>query len=263
MAIEVQTAGRQLGAIAWNTFRAAIRNRVLHGIVALAGALVLSSLAIGQLSVDNDARVIRDLGVAFISLTLVAVAIFSGVSLLQAEVQRKTIYTIVTKPVSRSLFILGKFLGLALTLLAVEGVLGGVLLALIGFRGDPFGVVVVQALALAYGEGLVVAALATLFSSFSTPVTSGVVTLGLFVLGRLWGSLHQYAEVSGGEALKVVMPVAGVLLPDLTLGRADLEIAYLIPLKGAYVAYALGYDLCYAGAALLLASLLFSRRDFV
>ena len=96
--------------------------------------------------------------------------------------------------------------------------------------------------------------------AFNTP---GVVTLGLFVLGRLWGSLHQYAEVAGGEALKVVMPVAGVLLPDLTLGRADLEIAYLIPLKGAYVAYALGYDLCYAGAALLLACLLFSRRDFV
>jgi hypothetical protein len=255
--------GRQLGAIAWNTFRAAIRSRVLHGIVVLAAALVLSSLAVGQLSVDNDARVIRDMGTSFISLTVVAVAIFSGVSLLQAEVQRKTIYTIVTKPVSRGLFIFGKFLGLALTLLVIEAVLGGVLLLLVAVRGDPFGVVLIQSLLLSLGEGLVVAAIATFFSSFSTPVTSGVVTFGLFVLGRLWEALHRYAETAGGEALRLVMPVAEILLPDLTLGRADLEVAYLIPLHWSYVGYAAGYDLCYAGVALLLASLIFARRDFV
>lgn len=255
--------GRQLWAMAFNTFRASIRNRVLHGIVVASVALVFSSLAIGQLSVDNDARVIRDIGTSFISLTVAAVAIFSGVSLLDAEVARKTIYTIVTKPVSRALFMVGKFLGLGMTLLVVEAILGVALIGIILVRGDELGRVVLQSMLLSYTEGLVVAALAVLFSSFSTPVTSGVVTFGLFVLGRLRDSLYRYAEVAGGGALKVLTPIVGVLIPDLTLGRADLEVAYLIPLTWSYVGYTALYDLAYAAVVLVIASVIFARRDFV
>lgn len=250
-------------AIALSTFRASIRNRTLHGILLGAVALVFSSLALGQLSVENDARVIRDIGTTFVSLTMVAVAIFSGVSLLTAELSHKTIYTIVTKPVSRWMFIVGKFLGLVLTLGAVELLLGTVLLAIVLFRGDPFGVVLIQSLLLSLLEGVVVAAVAMFLSSFSTPVTSGVLTFGLFVLGRLRDALYRYAALSPSAVLKGVMSTVGVVIPDLTLGRADLEVAELIPLNWSYVAYVAGYDVLYAAIAIVLASVIFSRRDFV
>jgi len=254
---------QQPGAIAMSTFRAAIRNRTLHGILLGAVALVLSSIALGQLSVENDARVIRDVGTTFVSLTMVTVAIFSGVSLLTAELSHKTIYTIVTKPVSRWMFIVGKFLGLVMTLAVVELLLGGVLLGLVVLRGDPFGVVLVQSLLLSLFEGVVVAAVAVFLSSFSTPVTSGVLTFGIFVLGRLRESLYRYAELSPSAALKGLMSVVGVVIPDLTLGRADLEVAELLPLNWSYVGYVAGYDLLYSTIVILLACVIFSRRDFV
>ena len=249
---------QQPGAIAMSTFRAAIRNRTLHGILLGAVALVLSSIALGQLSVENDARVIRDVGTTFVSLTMVTVAIFSGVSLLTAELSHKTIYTIVTKPVSRWMFIVGKFLGLVMTLAVVE-----LLLGLVVLRGDPFGVVLVQSLLLSLFEGVVVAAVAVFLSSFSTPVTSGVLTFGIFVLGRLRESLYRYAELSPSAALKGLMSVVGVVIPDLTLGRADLEVAELLPLNWSYVGYVAGYDLLYSTIVILLACVIFSRRDFV
>lgn len=251
------------GAIALNTFREAIRNRVLHGIIALAFGLVLSSILLGQLSVENDARVIRDLGTSFTSLVLVMVAVFSGVSLLHLEIQRKTIYTIVTKPVSRWTFIFGKYLGLLLTLLVVEAMVGAVLLTIILIRGDELGVVVIQSLVLSFFEGALVAAIATLFSSFSTPFLSALFTTSLFILGRLRGQIYEYAGAIKVEVLPDLVRAIGVVIPDLTLHRADLQVAYLIKLNWAYIAYVGAYSLSYALIVIILSGVIFSRRDFV
>lgn len=254
---------RSGAAIARNTFREAIRNKVLHTIILLAFLFVLSSLAIGQLSIDNDARVIRDIGVAFIDFTLIIVAVFSGVSLLQTEIKRKTIYTIVTKPVARWLFLLGRFVGLMATLLVVETLLATVLVVMILVRGDPLGTILFQALAMIFLEGSVVAALATLFSSFSTPILSGFLTTGLFIGGRLHEELSVYASASKVAPLSALLRGAGVVLPDLTLHRTDREVAYLLTLNWDYLGYVTLYSLSYAAIVLILASVIFSRRDFV
>ncbi len=252
-----------IGAIALNTFREAIRNRILLGIIVLAFVLVLASILFGQLSVENDARVIRDLGTSFISLVMVVVAIFSGVSLLHLEIQRKTIYTIVTKPVSRWSFIVGKYLGLLLTLLTVEALVSAVLLGVILIRGDDFGVVLFQALALNFCEGAIIAAVATLFSSFSTPFLSGLFTFGVFVLGRLREELYEYARAIKVDLLPDVVRAFGVIVPDLSMMRADLQVAYLTPLNWSYVAYSSVYAMAYAAVVIALAGAIFARRDFV
>jgi hypothetical protein len=252
-----------IGSIAVNTFREAIRNRILHGIILLALVLVVGSFFVGRLSVENDARVIRDMGTTFINLIVVLVAIFSGVNLLYIEIQRKTIYTIVTKPVARWSFIVGKYLGLLLTLAAVEGLVSAVLVGLILLRGDPLGAIHGQALVLIFGEGALVAALATLFSSFSTPFLSTLFTFGIFLLGRLRESMYVYAEKFHEDALGTLLKVFGVVIPDLTLHRADLQLAQLIPLHWDYVGYTMGYTITYAAAVVILSCLIFSRRDFV
>ncbi len=249
-------------SIAKNTFKEAIRDRILHGIVFLAVMLVLLSMAFGQLSLENDARVIRDLGVSLMSLIVVVVAIFSGVSLLYSEVHRKTIYTIVTKPVPRWAFIVGKYLGLVLTLATVELVLGVVLLGIMGVRGDPVHTVMFQSLILILAEGVIVASIATLFSSFTTPFLAGLFTAGLFLLGRLRDQIYQYADAIEASVLPEIVRVVGVAVPDLTLHRGDLQVAYLVSLNWAYVGYTAMYSVLYAAILVILASLIFGRRDF-
>jgi ABC-type transport system involved in multi-copper enzyme maturation permease subunit len=250
-------------SIAVTTFREAIRDRILHGIVVLAVALVLLSIAFGQLSVENDARVIRDLGTTFTSLIIVTVAVFSGVSLLHKEIHRQTIYTIVTKPVARWAFIIGKYLGLVLTLAAVELVIGLVLFAIIALRGDPLHVVLFQSLFLAFVEGALVAAVATLFSSFSTPFLSGLFTIGVFLVGRLREQIYEYASAIKVGVLPDLIRAVGVVVPDLSLHRADVQVAYLVSLNWSYVAYTVGYTAAYIAVLITLASVIFSRRDFV
>ena len=252
-----------IGSIAKNTFKEAIRDRILHGIVLLAVALVLLSIAFGQLSVENDARVIRDLGTTFTSLIVVTVAIFSGVSLLHKEIHRQTIYTIVTKPVSRWAFIVGKYLGLVLTLGAVEAVIGLVLCAIILLRGDPLHVVLFQSLLLSLMEGALIAAVATLFSSFSTPFLSGLFTVGVFLVGRLREQIYEYAAAIKIGVVPDIVRAVGVVVPDLSLHRADIQVAYLVSLNWSYVAYTVGYTIAYAAVLITLASVIFSRRDFV
>ncbi len=252
-----------LVSIAFNTFREAIRNKVLHGIIVMAFGLVVGSLLLGELSVENDARVIRDMGFTFLNLVLVIVAIFSGINLLYLEIQRKTIYTIVTKPVTRWTFILGKYLGLLLTLLVVEALVAVVLLGLIVLRGDPFSPVFLQVLVLVFWEGALVAAIATFFSSFSSPFLSAMFTVGIFLLGRLREQIYQYADLIQVSVLPDIMRVLGAGVPDLTLHRADLQVAYLVPLYWDYVLYTASYTLAYIGVVVTLACLIFSRRDFV
>lgn len=252
-----------IGTIAVNTFKEAIRDRILHGIILLAVALVFLSIAFGQLSVENDARVIRDLGTTFTSLIVVIVAISSGISLLHKEIHRQTIYTIVTKPVARWSFIVGKYLGLVLTLVAVETLIGIVLVVIILLRGDPLHIVLLQALVLSLVEGALVAAVATLFSSFSTPFLSGLFTFGVFVVGRLREQIYEYADAIKFGALPEVIRVVGVIVPDLSLHRADMQVAYLISLNWSYVAYTVAYTGAYAAVLIVLAGMIFSRRDFV
>jgi ABC-type transport system involved in multi-copper enzyme maturation permease subunit len=250
-------------SIAVNTFREAIRNRILHGIILLALVLVVGSFFLGRLSVENDARVIRDLGMTFINLIVVLVAIFSGVNLLYVEIQRKTIYTIVTKPVPRWSFILGKYLGLVLTLAAVQALISLVLVALFLIRGDPIGAIHLQSLALILAEGSLVAALATLFSSFSTPFLSALFTFGIFLLGRLREALYIYAEKFHADALGGLIKGLGVVIPDLTLHRYDHQLAYLVPMHWDYMGYTLLYTAAYIMVTVILSCVIFSRRDFI
>jgi len=254
---------QKLLAIAFNTFREAIRNRVLHAVIVLSFVLVLSSLAIGELSVENNARVIRNMGMTFLNFTVVFVSIFSGVSLLQIELQRKTIYTIVTKSVSREMVIVGKFMGLVGTLLCVQLIVSLVLLGIILMRGENLPLSLIQGLLLMFFEGVIVAGVATLFSSFSTPILSGVLTFGIFVLGRLRADLYLYAEKMDQETLAMLIKSLGVVIPDLVLLRTDLEVAYEISLSWSYVGYSVAYSALYALICIALASFIFSRRDFV
>ena len=115
----------RIWAIALNTFREAVRDRVLYGVVGFGALVQLFALALGELALNEQARVVRDVGIATVSLFSVIAAVFLGSSLLYKEIERKTLYVILPKPIRRDQFLLGKYVGIVLTVAVFIALMGG------------------------------------------------------------------------------------------------------------------------------------------
>lgn len=260
---------QRIWAIAINTFREAARIRVLYGIIVLVLASNLLALVLGQMSIREESRVARDIGLAGISLFGSLTAIFLGVFLLYSEVQRRTIHSIVSKPIERWEFVVGKYAGMALVLTVLVALFGAAMAALLGSQGVVLSAAVIKAVVLSWGEVLTVAAIAIFFSSFSSPFLSGIFALGLFVLGRLTPDIEAAAATTGAGWIRVATRVALEIVPDLHLfsisGRTLDGVAVSVNgdfVGWSYVATACGYGALWIIGLLSAASLLFQRRDF-
>src|ERR1044071_5899432 len=171
------SVARRVAAIARNTFREAVRDRVLYNLVLFVLLLTGGAVFLGELSAAQEAKIIVDMGLSAMLLFGVFIAIFVGVGLVYKEIERRTIYAIFSKPVGRGEFLLGKYLGLCLTLAVNVAVMGaGVSLALLYVNGgwDPLIPTIWPAVLLIYVELMIVVAVALLFSSFSSPALSAL-----------------------------------------------------------------------------------------
>jgi ABC-type transport system involved in multi-copper enzyme maturation permease subunit len=260
---------RRIWAIARNTFREAVRNKILYSLLFFAVLLILSALALGQLSLHQEIRMTRDVGLFGIDVFGVLIAIFVGVNLLYKELDLKTVYTILPKPLRRWEFVLGKWLGMLLTLAVQVAVMGLVLVGTLAVQGGSFDVPTAKAVWLLYVNVVVITSIAVLFSAFSTPYLSGFFALGCFAVGRSVADLQQFGQKAGGLT-KAVIEGAAKLLPNLHLffpsgsivGAETVSVHR--ELVGAdYVLSATAYGFGYSVVVLLLAMAIFRRRDFV
>lgn len=254
-----------LKAIALNTFRETVRDRVLYAIVVFALVATLAGLVFGSLSVDQDVRVLEDLGLFTITIFGGIISVFIGTNLVFKEIDRKTIFLIVTKPINRWEFVAGKFLGLALCVLVTNFSMG---LFLIGITSLQMGSMahampILLALLFIYAEMLLVIGLATFFSTFATPLMSMVFTISLWVCGHLSNSLLSLGKLSTQTSVQVITQIIYYTIPDLaslTLLRSQLVDggAVATSLLGSIVLYIIAYCvLLIAGA-----SLIAERKEF-
>ncbi len=257
-------------AIALNTFREAIRHRILYGIIAAVVGLNLFALVLGEMSLNEEDRVARDIGLAGVSLFGSVTAIVLGVSLLYGEIQRRTIHTIVSKPLERYEFVLGKFGGMKITLTALVALFSLAMAGLLAVQGVAFTGSVAKALILAYFEVLVVAALAIFFSSFASPFLSGIFTFALFFVGRVTPEMRDAIAHSRSDLTRDVLSAALKIVPDLHLFsisggevRGQHVTVHGEFVSWSYVGGAGGYAALWIGILLALAIAIFSRRDFV
>src|SRR5947207_2656007 len=186
-------------AIARNTFHEAVRDRVLYNLVLFALLLIAGAIFIGELSAGQEAKIIVDLGLSAMLLFGVFIAIFVGVGLVYKEIERRTLYAILVKPIGRGQFLVGKYLGLCLTLLINVVVMGvGVSLALIYIRRgwDALASRIWPALIPLYIELTIMTAVALLFSTFSSPALSALLTFFVFLIGHFSGDLKNLANTS-------------------------------------------------------------------
>jgi ABC-type transport system involved in multi-copper enzyme maturation permease subunit len=250
-------------AIARYTFHEAIRNKILYSILFFAVALILLGLGIGAASLGQDERILRDVGLFALSFFGDVVAIFVGVTLMYQELQRKSIYTILSKPVARAEYFVGRYLGICMILALQALLMGALLTGAMMIRGDTLQAGWFAALWLAWVESIIVAAIAMFFSSFSTPYVSGFLTLGVLVVGRLLADLEAFLpRIESGltrAALRAVVAVA----PDLNLFTLTTQLTHDIAIPFVYVWHTSFYGVCYLLFFLLVGALIFQRRDFI
>lgn len=261
----------RVGAVAKNTFREAVRNQVLYSLLVFAAAIIVSALALGQLSVHEDRRMIRDVGLFGVDVFSVLIAIFVGVNLLYKELALKTVYTILPKPIARWEFLLGKWAGVMATLGVEVAVMGVVLAATLMVEGgtDALDSALPKALWLLFMNVTIVTTVAVWFSSFSSPFLSGLFSLGIFVVGRSVPDLRLLAVRLGGPA-GWVLDLCAAVLPNLHLfypsgtvvGGQEVSVHGSF-VAAPYLASATAYALGYSALVLGLAMLIFRRRDFV
>jgi ABC-type transport system involved in multi-copper enzyme maturation permease subunit len=252
-------------AIARNAFREAVRDRVLYNLVLFVLLLTGGAIFVGELSAGQEAKVIIDLGLSASLLFGVFISIFVGVGLVYKEIERRTVYAIFSKPVGRGEFLAGKYFGLCLTLLVNILVMGaGVSLALLYVRRgwDPLILSIWPAILLIYVELMMLTAVALLFSSFSSPALSALLTFFVFIIGHFSQDLKSLATSMEAEGARWLFSAIYYLLPNFVRFSYITEAGHGIMPDPAAVMSALLYAFCYIVVLLSAATLIFNRRNF-
>jgi ABC-type transport system involved in multi-copper enzyme maturation permease subunit len=259
------SAPTRIAAIARNAFREAVRDRVLYNLVFFVLLLTGAAIFLGELSGGQERKIIVDLGLSAMLLFGVFISIFVGVGLVYKEIERRTIYAIFSKPVGRGEFLVGKFLGLCLTLLVNVLVMGlGVSLALVYVsRGwDPLVVTIWPAVLLIYVELMILTAVAMLFSAFSSPALSALLSFFVFIIGHFSNDLKGLATSMGSAPARWFFGALYYLLPNLSNFSYITPAAHgFKPAAGMSVA-AMAYAVVYIGIVLAAATLILNRRNF-
>jgi ABC-type transport system involved in multi-copper enzyme maturation permease subunit len=249
-------------SIALNTFRENLREKLLYNLLIFALLMIASSVVVSRLTMGDFERLILDIGLGSINMFGVLIAIFVGIGLVSKEIEKKTIYTIVSKPVPRYEFLVGKFGGLAITLCVNTIImLAGLLLVLLVMK-VPVELVLFKAVGLIYLECIVVTAVALLFSTFSSATLSAIFTLAIYVIGHLSSDLRLFGKKFMGGVGQGFLDALYYVLPNLDRFNLKGHVIHHLEYMGADMALTLTYGLAYTGLLLLLASLIFQKRDF-
>ncbi|MBM4395381.1 MAG: ABC transporter permease subunit [Deltaproteobacteria bacterium] len=259
----------RISAIARNTFVEAARNRAFVGLGVAAVGLVVSSMVLSGLALsDQQSRVLVDFGLFSIALLEVVIAIVLGVILVFKEIDRKTFYLVLPKPVHRHEVLAGKFAGLLGVLAVALVLMAAAWFASLASRDVEFKPDMAKALALVWMEAALVTSAAIFFSSFATPVMSGVFSLGVFLVGRNVAVLEELLAGTKGPLVhnplaRTIAETTVFVFPDLTRFGVGREVILGIPVGWDYVGaaalYCAGYCLFFGA----LASLVFRRREFL
>ncbi len=253
---------KQILAIATNTFREAIRDRIFHSLLVFAVLVILSSLILGYVTVGEQARIVMNVGLASIHVFGVLIAISVGTGLVYKEMAKRTIVTLLSKPISRHQFLAGKYLGLGMVLAVQLVLMTAVFQGLFSARGGWISSLTYQAVWLIYIELMVITGVVLLFSTITSPFTGGILSLLFFLIGHSIGELQKYSSTYGKLTDHVLWKFAFAIFPDLERFNLKENALYLKPVTWGFVAETTLYGMLLSSAFVVAAVIVFRQRDF-
>ena len=255
----------RVAAIALHTFKESVRERVLYNLIVFALLLIGAAILFGTISVGIERIILVNLGLSSISVFGLLMAVFIGIGLVSKEIERRTIYNILSKPVSRAEFIIGKYLGLLFTLVVNTAIMTvGFYLALFYQKRslDLSDLSALEAIYFVLLQFALVVGLALLFSCISTPILAAVFTLCVYVIGNLLGDVRWFGQESGSAALKKTTEVLYYLLPNFGDFNVIASTAHGQKIPGYLLVSNSFYALLYVAILIAAAILIFEEREF-
>jgi Cu-processing system permease protein len=253
---------RRIGAVAANTFRETVRERVLYNLVFFAILMTLSGLLLQRLSIRQDEKIIKDVALAAMDFFGTLIAVFVGVGLVGKEIERRSLYPLLAKPVSRVEFLLGKFLGLASTLFINVAVMTvGLYLTLLATKSamDPALLGGIYAIYLGL---LVTVAVALVFSSSMPFGLASVCTVGVVVGGRFTDVIRHIADVAPGTPGWLTESLY-YIIPNYQTFDFKASVAYGEAVPAVTLVWVTAYAIAYGGILLAIGLHSFRRRNLV
>jgi ABC-type transport system involved in multi-copper enzyme maturation permease subunit len=266
---------RATAAIAVNVFRESVRDKVLYNLVLFAVLLIGASYLLGQLTAGQDVKIIKDLGLSATLIFGVFIAVFIGIGLVSKEVERRSIYSLIAKPIHRYHVVLGKYAGLTLTLAVNVAIMAAALYAVLAYMSwgvsadvqrawdapalDP---AMLKAIVLIFVELMLITAIALFFSTFSSPMLSAAFAFSFFVVGHFSTDLRNFDQVVDSPAAARLARGVYWVLPNLSGFDVKAQVVHAQPVPLGYMALTIAYAALYIGMMLVIAVLVFSRRDF-
>jgi ABC-type transport system involved in multi-copper enzyme maturation permease subunit len=266
---------RGTAAIAVSVFRESVRDKVLYNLVAFAVLLMGASYLLGQLTAGQDVKIIKDLGLAATAMFGLFIAVFIGIGLVSKEVERRSVYSLLSKPVRRSQLIVGKYCGLVITLVVNIAFMTAALYAVLAFMAwganpvlvaswdaPALDLAILKAVVLILTELMLVTAIALFFSTFSTPMLSAALTFGLYVVGHFSTDLRNFQQVVDSPMAARFARGLYWVLPNLSQFDIKADVVHGQPVPMGYVSLSIAYAALYIAMLLVISAFIFSRRDF-
>ena len=251
----------KIWAIAQNTFREAVRDRILHSIIFFAFGMILLSLVLKDVTIGEQDKVVRSIAQSSIDIFASIMAMFLGISTIGKEIENKTIYTLLSKPIGRVHFLLGKYGGIMLTILAEISFLGLFYTLLITFEQGFPKPIFFASLVLLFVEMMLIAAWSVLCASYSSRTTASAFVLAIFVIGHLADDIWLFSSEAQTPIIRELGQILYYALPNFEALSIRTQSIHNESIPFTEMIYSLGYGLCYTSAVLIGANALFRRRD--
>jgi len=252
---------KQIKFIALNTVKETLRDKIYYSVFIFAIFIILLTYFLGQLTYRDEAKITMDLGLAAINISGILIAIFLGVSLVFKEIDKRSIYPIISKPVSRYKFIAGKYLGLAVVISGNVIIMGFMVSLNVVITGGKVPLIFFQALFLMLCEMLVMIAVAMFFSTFTTVVLSSMFSIGIYLISHSTSAIDTIEAKSKGIKLLLVQ-ILNFVSPNFEILNLKHLVPYVQSVNLKVLLFAAGYALIYFMAFYAGILLIFSRKDF-
>jgi ABC-type transport system involved in multi-copper enzyme maturation permease subunit len=252
----------RITSVILNTFREAIRDKVFIVIIVFSILVMVSGRVIKPLALGQEEKVIKDIGLNAITLFSVLIAILVGGRLVYKEIEKRTIYLILSRPLHRWQFIVGKFFGLLMVLFESILIMTGAFYVILLVLGIPANFYLVWSIILTFFELWIVTAVAIFFSTFSTPITSAIFSFALYFIGHLTPDLKALGAIAKSAQIKFMSDVLYYILPNLSNFNIKAEVVHNVMVAPKIIALTIVYAIIYSAVVIFLSALIFQKRDF-